>query len=663
MAENQSYISYQKNRQVLATLIQQQLAVLETLDLKGLKDRLQRLEKRVLADNFKVLVMGEFKRGKSTFINSMLGQKILPAYTKPCTAIINEVKWGDRQRALLYPRKSPDELSGEPMEISVDQLTQYVVIKTSSFGSVQQGSRLENPYEKVELFWPLDLCRNGIEIIDSPGLNEDAERQKITIDYLPTVDAVIFVLSCEALVSTTEKVAIESIRELGHESLFFICNRFNLVPEEEQDDLKQHARTILNPLTKEGNRYIFFVNALGALEGRLKGDQEQVKLSNIPKVESELKIFLASERGRIKLVPPTTELRASIREARRLLPDRRRMLDIDLETLQARYAEAQKTLEQYEEEHKQIVAKVALFRKETAPDVNNAANRFYADTADNMRSWLNKYEVQEPVKIPELFSTQAKERVVQEVTKFLAAEVGRESKAWQKATLEPMLSRRFETLMEDLNTRTKTFAEGLEQIRLELAADASESLSLLEARADQVTALERILAAAGGFAMGGNLGGAILGGVFGFKEMLKSMVPQLIIYLATAMLLSWNPIALGAVLLGSSLLQGLLKTTGITKKIRDAVGKEYIETFRAARPNLANAVTKAVDMKFSDLQDALDQGLGLEIQNIRDQVNSVIAEKQQGQARVNEAIRRLEAIPGELDKLESEIDALVERVI
>jgi len=662
MAENHSYSSYQKNRQVLATLIQQQLAVLETLNMKGLKDKLQRLEKRVLADNFKVLVMGEFKRGKSTFINSMLGQKILPAYTKPCTAIINEVKWGDRQRALLYPRKSQDNSSEKPMEISVDQLTQYVVIKTSSFGSSQQGTRPENPYEKVELFWPLDLCRNGIEIIDSPGLNEDAERQKITIDYLPTVDAVIFVLSCEALVSTTEKEAIESIRELGHESLFFICNRFNLVPEEEQDDLKQHARLILSPLTKEGNRYIFFVNALGALDGRLKSDQEQVKQSNIPRVESELKIFLANERGRIKLVPPTTELRASIREVRRLLPERRRMLDTDLETLQARYAEAKKNLEQFEEERKLIVAKVALFREETKTIVNNAANRFYADTADKIKGWLNNYDVQEPVIIRELFSTQARERVVQEVTKFLTAEIGRESKAWQKATLEPMLSSRYETLMEELHWRANNFAEGLEQIRLELAPDSSASVSMLEAKPDQISALERILAAAGGLVMG-NLGGAVIGGVLGFKEMLKSMIPQVLMYLAAAMLLSWNPIVVGAALVGAIFLRGFLKVNGINMQIRTAAGKEYTERFRAARPDLANAVTNAVDMKLIDLQDALDQGLGLEIQNIRDQVNSVIAEKQLGQTQVNEAIRRLEALPGELDKLESEIDALVERVI
>lgn len=42
------------------------------------------LKKKLENDNFKVLVIGEFKNGKSTFINSLMGEKILPAYSTPC---------------------------------------------------------------------------------------------------------------------------------------------------------------------------------------------------------------------------------------------------------------------------------------------------------------------------------------------------------------------------------------------------------------------------------------------------------------------------------------------------------------------------------------------------------------------------------------------------
>lgn len=60
------------------------------------------LKKKLENDNFKVLVIGEFKNGKSTFINSLMGEKILPAYSTPCTAVINEVVYGKDKRAVLF---------------------------------------------------------------------------------------------------------------------------------------------------------------------------------------------------------------------------------------------------------------------------------------------------------------------------------------------------------------------------------------------------------------------------------------------------------------------------------------------------------------------------------------------------------------------------------
>ncbi len=56
------------------------------------------------------MVLGEFKRGKSTFINALLGEEVLPSSAIPCTAVINEVKWGEQQRAILhfrYPLPKP----------------------------------------------------------------------------------------------------------------------------------------------------------------------------------------------------------------------------------------------------------------------------------------------------------------------------------------------------------------------------------------------------------------------------------------------------------------------------------------------------------------------------------------------------------------------------
>lgn len=145
----------------LASLIHQHLVVLEKLEMNNERTVIQPLEQSVLSDTFKILVMGEFNRGKSTLINAMLGKKVLPAYPIETTAIINEIKWGEHPRALLHYHESNDAAQ-KVKEVSIGEIEKYVIAKNKSY---------DNPYDKVELFWPLELCHDGVEIIDSPGLN------------------------------------------------------------------------------------------------------------------------------------------------------------------------------------------------------------------------------------------------------------------------------------------------------------------------------------------------------------------------------------------------------------------------------------------------------------------------------------------------------------
>ena len=59
-------------------------------------------ETELKRESFKVLVVGEIKRGKSTFINALLGEEVLPAFATPCTAVINEIKYSETKRAVLH---------------------------------------------------------------------------------------------------------------------------------------------------------------------------------------------------------------------------------------------------------------------------------------------------------------------------------------------------------------------------------------------------------------------------------------------------------------------------------------------------------------------------------------------------------------------------------
>src|SRR3954453_10137497 len=87
-------------RQRVATLIRQQSRILVVLSNEALQDRwgsrLTDLAAIVEADSFRVMVLGQFSRGKSTLINALLGRQVLPSHATETTAIINSVKYGEQ---------------------------------------------------------------------------------------------------------------------------------------------------------------------------------------------------------------------------------------------------------------------------------------------------------------------------------------------------------------------------------------------------------------------------------------------------------------------------------------------------------------------------------------------------------------------------------------
>ena len=113
--------------------------------------------------------------------------------------------------------------------------------RTTSTSSSGQTTTLFNPYDRVEVFWPLELCRSGVEA-STPGLNDRLSRQKITLDYLAHVDAVLFVVAADMLGSMSELAVVErTLLPAGHGTALFIVNRINLIDADERDAVVRYG--------------------------------------------------------------------------------------------------------------------------------------------------------------------------------------------------------------------------------------------------------------------------------------------------------------------------------------------------------------------------------------------------------------------------------------
>ena len=120
MNNDARYTSYQNMvTQVNTGLVQmQKVAVAMKLEETGKK--LEESRKKLESRNFSVGILGEFKRGKSTVINSLLEQEIMPADILPTSATMNRVTYD------MEPHVELEMRDGSRLEIGIDQLPDYV---------------------------------------------------------------------------------------------------------------------------------------------------------------------------------------------------------------------------------------------------------------------------------------------------------------------------------------------------------------------------------------------------------------------------------------------------------------------------------------------------------------------------------------------------------
>ena len=148
-----------------------------------------------------------------------------------------------------------------PLVIDYNEIEDYVVIP---MGEDPKEMLMESPYEKVELFWPLEMLKQGVEIIDSPGLNESETRAKVTMDYLTKADAILFVLAADRLCSQDEMYFIENnLHAFGFTDPFFVVNRFDLINDREKERVKKFAELKLSQYSTNPIYYISAFNAKG----------------------------------------------------------------------------------------------------------------------------------------------------------------------------------------------------------------------------------------------------------------------------------------------------------------------------------------------------------------------------------------------------------------
>lgn len=250
-----------------------------------------------------IVVIGEFKHGKSTLINAILGEEILPAKSTPCTAIVTKIVYGDNNEVALYEYDADEN---NPIYLTNEQFNNEFQFTGSDIKSLNKQGYIDrlNKFEYAQIESRNYLCEKGLRLIDSPGMGNSTAFNKVTKKFIEKSQAIIFVLNATRIINKSEQEFIKKYLEANAiGDVFFVVNKIDLVEEKEVDEIKEYVKKSLKDyfIVKRGqfdeqfyNRRVFFVNAKNALYIRKKSlDDSTFDLYDISQLEQEIQSFLS----------------------------------------------------------------------------------------------------------------------------------------------------------------------------------------------------------------------------------------------------------------------------------------------------------------------------------------------------------------------------------
>jgi len=413
--------AYEKQRGILRGQLEQLRSAADRAGYLARRDKIDFQLTRLSEERFNVAVVGQFSRGKSTFVNALLGRRILPSSKSSTTAIISKIVYRDAPHYVLYYR---DERA--PKEVSEQEFFALTAPKSVDENDAAQVEARDlrqaelNDISFAEVQYPLALCRDGVDLVDTPGMNDvDTVRVEVTYGFLNRADAVILVLAADQTLSQSERTFLEErILDEQIRDIFYVINRKDTLagPEEERRVLEfadAHIREIIAGST---HPRIFLVSSYGALMyrrhagGETLSAKQMMKIpadfreTGFPELEERLGRFLTHEKGESKL---RAQADKGIRHADALMEEIRRETELlahSLDEIIAQERQMRPAFERARTEARQTAQALAVNLERhmgnISAECNSAASailRAASEAVDSYQGDLNKSAIQQCV--------------------------------------------------------------------------------------------------------------------------------------------------------------------------------------------------------------------------------------------------------------------------
>ncbi|MGO9020000.1 MAG: dynamin family protein [Syntrophobacteraceae bacterium] len=394
------------------------------LDL-GLQERDSCLEmkEKLETNTFNLVVVGQFKRGKTCLINALLGADILPVSVLPLTSIVTIVVYSETVAVKVFFK------NGKKVDIPVESLPDYV----TETGNPKNDKEVS----EVAVLYPSPYLKDGVRLVDTPGVGSVyIHNTDVAYRYLPKSDAALFLLSIDQPVSSAELEFLNDVREYAGR-IFFLLNKTDYLSAGEVGSALLFAKETLEQIMGPDIK-IFPISAKLGLQAKLNGSLEDLADSGLPVFSETLDRFLVKEKGKVLLESVSKNLQKVLSRARL-------ETELELKSLGTPVEEIRQKIAAFESRKAELIQERlsfdALFSAETERLIIREFDRGIADLKGRLVSQMEVefnlfYESKRDLSLKELNDA---------LEKFVLDKIQEEFTAWREVEDE-QLSNSFDSI-------------------------------------------------------------------------------------------------------------------------------------------------------------------------------------------------------------------------
>ncbi|MGB7443547.1 MAG: dynamin family protein [Coleofasciculaceae cyanobacterium] len=604
---------------------------------------------------FRLMVLGDLKRGKSTFLNALIGEKLLPSDVNPCTALLTILRYGLEKKVTVYFKED------KPAEsLDFQTFKQQYTIDPSEAKRLEQENKQAFPnVSHAVVEYPLPLLEKGIEIVDSPGLNDTEARNELSLNYINNCHAILFVFRAAQPCTLEERRYLENyIKDRGL-SVFFLINAWDEVSKglidpddpqeiaEAEEKLRQVFYNNIAPYCQLNGddiyqERVFEISSLAALRRRLKNPDDSLEGTGFSEFSKALNTFLTQERAVAEMRQARTLARLTYNRTHEAIERRLPLLEEDVQELREKISSVEPEFQQLTKIREQFQSEVRTIGDRQANDVADSLRQYILNLGETFESDFSSYQ-------PDLdfiasLSQEQREAFQAAFKRAFEQYINDKIAAWE-LTVRKELREAFSQLAKIAANHGATYSQVTDVINEKLTGKKVRTSTNFEGDDDSPGWAKWAMGFLG--LTSGNLAGVVLAGAgFDWQNILVNFIAVLGITSSLAIFTGAFIGPIGIALVGLGI--GAWQIDNARKELIKTTRKELVKHLPQMAQEQWQTIHQAVKEVFNSYEREVSQRISNDINARQAELDNLLEQKESREINLEIELKRLRSLDADI---------------